>query len=143
KLFIGVEGDVGALRVHAQMRDWFDEEAQFTANTDWYATLRGRFGFNTGPALLYFTAGGAWVHLSDGFTSTGPGIGDLTSKTAGGWTIGGGTEVALDAHWSARVESLYMDVGHQTHEIFPPASFGAEFKNRFQVVRAGLSYKIW
>jgi outer membrane immunogenic protein len=68
----------------------------------------------------------------------------LSSSTRGGWTIGGGTEVALDAHWSARVESLYMDVGHQDHLIFPPPStFGAEFKNRFQVVRAGLNYKFW
>jgi len=42
------------------------------------------------------------------------------------------------------VESLYMDVGHQDHLIFPPPStFGAEFKNRFQVVRAGLNYKFW
>jgi outer membrane immunogenic protein len=93
--------------------------------------------------LLYFTAGGAWVHLSDGFGTTTPGSGDLTSGTKGGWTIGGGTEVALDAHWSARVESLYMDVGNQTHHVFPPAAFGADFKNRFQVVRAGLNYKIW
>lgn len=145
KFFAGVEGDFGALRVHAQMHDWFDEFAQFTANTDWYATLRGRFGINTGPALLYFTAGGAWVHLTDGFGPTNPGVGDLTSRTAGGWTIGGGTEVALDAHWSARVESLYMDVGHQAHVEAPssPFSLGAQFRNRFQVVRAGLNYKIW
>jgi outer membrane immunogenic protein len=145
KLFVGVEGDFGALRVHAQMKDWFDEEAQFTANTDWYATLRGRFGINTGPALLYFTAGGAWVHLSNGFTPTsGAPNAQLSSNTPGGWVIGGGTEIALDAHWSARVESLYMDVGNQTHSIFPaPSTFGAEFKNRFQVVRAGLNYKIW
>jgi outer membrane immunogenic protein len=144
KFFAGVEGDIGALRVHAQMNDWFDAQAKFTANTDWYATLRGRFGINTGPALLYFTAGGAWVHLTDGFPPAFFAGGDVTSKAAGGWTIGGGTEVALDAHWSARVESLYMDVGHQTHFINPPPStFGAEFKNRFQVVRAGLNYKIW
>jgi outer membrane immunogenic protein len=144
KFFAGVEGDFGALRVRAQMSDWFDEVAKFTANTDWYATLRGRFGINTGPALIYFTAGGAWVHLTDGFPPAFGFGGDVTTRTAGGWTIGGGTEVALDAHWSARVESLYMDVGNQTHFIFPaPTTFGAEFKNRFQVVRAGLNYKIW
>lgn len=145
KLFVGVEGDIGALRIHAMMNDWFDTEAQFTANTRWYATARGRFGVNTGPALIYFTAGGAWVHLSDGFTPiTGAPNAQLSTNTPGGWTIGGGTEVALDAHWSARVESLYMDVGHQSFLILPPNSnFGAEFRNRFQVVRAGLNYKIW
>ena len=145
KFFAGVEGDFGALHIHARMKDWFDQEADFTANTNWYATARGRFGINTGPALIYFTAGGAWVRQTVGF-SPNPGApgADTTSKIAGGWTIGGGTEVALDAHWSARVESLYMDVGHEIHHIFsPPSTFGADFKTRYQVVRAGLNYKIW
>lgn len=144
KLFVGVEADFSALRIHAQMNDWFDEEAQFTANTKWYATARGRAGVNTGPALLYFTGGAAWVRLDNGFAPivSAP-TAQLSTITRSGWTIGGGTEVALDAHWSARVESLYMDVGHDIYKISPPSSFGADFKNRFQVVRAGLNYKIW
>ena len=86
KFFAGVEGDIGSLRVRAQMSDWFDEEANFTANTDWYATLRGCFGINSGPALIYFTAGGAWVHLTDGFP---PGISALVAMLQPGPQVAG------------------------------------------------------
>jgi outer membrane immunogenic protein len=141
KWFVGLEGDIGALRIRASANNWFDAEAQFTENTSWYGTARARVGTTTGPALLYFTAGGAWVHFTDGFAAT-PGIsGDLSSRTHGGWTIGGGTEVALDAHWSAKLESLYIDTGHTNHAVNPPSAFGADFKERFQVVRFGLNYK--
>jgi outer membrane immunogenic protein len=141
KWFVGVEGDIGALRIRASMNDWFDSGSQFTENTSWYATARGRVGTTTGPALLYVTAGGAWVNFSDGFASTAPGVGDLSSRTRGGWTVGGGAEVALDSRWSAKLESLYIDVGHTVHKVFPLDAFGADFKERFQVVRFGLNYK--
>ena len=56
-----------------------------------------------------------------------------------GWVFGGGIETELGPRWSARLESLYMDVGTETVTSARPAT--VEFKNRFQVVRAGLSYK--
>jgi outer membrane immunogenic protein len=144
KWFAGVEADFGTLRVHAMMNDWFDEEAQFTANTSWYGTARVRAGTTTGPALLYVTAGAAWVRSSDGFTpiATAP-TANLVSRTGTGWTIGGGTEVAINERWSAKIESLYIDTGHSIHQISPPSAFGADIKDRFTVVRAGLNLKLW
>jgi outer membrane immunogenic protein len=144
KLFVGVEADFGALQIRAKMTDWFDQNFIFTADTDWYATARARFGLTTGPALLYFTAGGAWVHLSTGFTpNVATPNAQLFSKTAGGWTFGGGTEVALDPRWSVRLEALYIDVGHDVASINTAMPlFGADFRNRFQVVRFGLNYKL-
>jgi outer membrane immunogenic protein len=141
--FVGLEGDIGALRIHAMMNDWFDEEAQFTANTSWYGTARARVGTTTGPALLYFTGGAAWVHSSDGFTPipTAP-TATLGSRTGLGYAIGGGTEVAINARWSAKVESLYIDTGHSIHQISPPSAFGADVKDRFTVVRAGFNLKL-
>jgi outer membrane immunogenic protein len=146
KWFVGVEGDLGALKIKASMNDWFDEEAQFTEKTSWYGTARVRVGTNTGPALLYLTGGGAWVHFTDGFAPfmLTPGTGTLTSTTRAGWTFGGGTEVALDSHWSARLESLLIDAGSTVHNILqnsPPGSFGADFRERFMVVRAGVTYQ--
>jgi outer membrane immunogenic protein len=145
KWFVGVEGDVGYLGVHAQVTDWNDNGvATFEADTNWYATARARFGTSTGPALLYFTAGGAWVGLKDGFAfAAAPfATGDIASRTASGWTVGGGTEVALDSRWSARIESLYIDAGHREHVQCPTCTTGfADFKDRFMVVRAGLSYQ--
>jgi opacity protein-like surface antigen len=67
--------------------------------------------------------------------------GGLSSKTGTGWTWGGGTEVALDAHWSAKLESLYVDSGSSIHGTFAPvATFPVEFKERFVIVRFGLNY---
>jgi outer membrane immunogenic protein len=145
KLFVGVEGDLGALKIKASMNDWFDEEAQFTEKTSWYGTARVRVGTNTGPALLYLTGGGAWVHFTDGFAPfmRQPLVGDLSSRTRAGWTFGGGTEVALDSHWSARLESLLIDAGSTVHYLFPTttSTFGADFRERFMVVRAGVTYQ--
>jgi outer membrane immunogenic protein len=144
KWFVGVEGDVGTLRVHAMMNDWFDEDDQFTANTSWYATARARVGTTTGPALLYFTGGAAWVHSTDGFTPIPTArTANLDSRTGMGWTIGGGTEVAINSRWSAKVESLYIDTGHSIHQTNPPSAKGADFKDRFTVVRAGVNFKPW
>ncbi len=70
--------------------------------------------------------------------------GDLDSTTRSGWTVGGGTEVALDAHWSAKIETLYIDTGIRTHTNVPPAlgfGFWADFHERFAIARAGLNYK--
>jgi outer membrane immunogenic protein len=142
--FVGAEGDIGYLGVRGSVTDWFDTTAIFEAKTNWYATARVRFGSSTGPALLYITAGGAWVNLQDGFApASAIATGDLTTRTASGWTIGGGTEVALNSRWSATLESLYIDVGHRNATNVPPPgfSFNADFKDRFMVVRAGLNYK--
>jgi outer membrane immunogenic protein len=142
--FVGAEADIGYLGIHGSVTDWFDTTATFEVKTNWYATARARFGSSTGPALLYVTAGGAWVNFQDGFApGSAISTGDLTTRTQGGWTVGGGTEVALDSRWSAKVESLYVDVGHFNHTNTPPplVGFNADFKDRFMIVRAGLNFK--
>jgi outer membrane immunogenic protein len=137
KWLVGVEADAGALSLRSAIPEWNDTGRTFSTKTNWYGTARARFGTSTGPALLYFTAGGAWVHLNDGITIVGGGT-DVAAKTAGGWTAGGGTEVALDSRWSARLETLYIDVGHTNHAV---GAVNADFKERFTVVRAGLDFK--
>jgi outer membrane immunogenic protein len=141
--FVGAEGDYGYLGVRSQVDDWFDTSfARFEADTSWLATARVRAGSSTGPALLYVTAGAAWVGVKDGFALTGFGVtGDLASRAAFGYAIGGGTEVALNERWSAKIESLFVDVGHANHSV-APAAFFADFKDRFMVVRAGVNMKL-
>ena len=145
KLFVGVEGDIGALRIHAMMNDWFDAEAQFTANTRWYATARGRFGVNTGPALIYFTAGGAWVHLSDGFTPITSAPNAQLSPTLQAAGRSAVVPKSRSTRTGRRVWSCctWMLVTRPSSLLRTDRHFGAEFRNRFQVVRAGLNYKIW
>jgi outer membrane immunogenic protein len=144
RYLVGLEGDFGYLGMRANFNDWFDLTARFTQNTNWYATARGRVGVSNGPALFYFTGGAAWVNLEDGFgRGSAISTGDLAWRTRSGWTFGGGTEVALNERWSARLESLYMNTGNSFHTNTPPplVGFNADFKERFVVVRAGLNYK--
>jgi outer membrane immunogenic protein len=141
KYLVGVEGDFGALAINGSVSDWNDAEVVFSQKTSWYGTLRGRIGVSTGPALLYLTGGAAWVNLQDGVLPI-PGslpAGSVSSKSGTGWTWGGGTEVALDQHWSAKLESLYVNSGSSMRLIFPPTTFG-EFKESFVIVRFGLNY---
>ena len=131
--FAGVEGDIGYLGIDHTFKEWLDPT--FVQKTDWYGTLRGRLGTSTGPALLYFTGGGAFVHVKNGFTyQFGT---DISSRVASGWAFGGGTEVALNDRWSAKLEYLYLDVGNAYHAA---GGLDADFKSRFQIVRAGLNY---
>ncbi len=134
---VGVEGDIGYLGLNHGDPGWNDFGRPFSNKTNWYGTARARLGLTTGPALLYITGGGAWVNLTD--TIMAGTLQAQTSRTGGGWTFGGGTEVALDPRWSARLEALYMDVGRTSLAI---GAVNTEFKDRFTVVRAGLSYKL-
>lgn len=82
-----------------------------TANykLDWFGTARGRVGFlPTDRVLLYATGGLAYGHLS----ASAPLIPLSWGSTRAGWTVGAGAEVALDPHWSVKIEYLYMDLGN-------------------------------
>lgn len=155
--FAGIEGDIGYLGIKASHVDWNDS-FRMSQQTTWYGTARARFGTTTGPALLYVTGGAAFVHVENGLASkltpaeiqaVVPGASitdDVRSETKAGWTIGGGTEVALDARWSARLEYLYIDAGRskRTSMVTIPAvatvPFDSNVSNRFHVIRAGLNY---
>ncbi len=140
KYLLGAEADFGALDVKSAITDWEDLNTTFSEKTHWYATVRGRVGTTTGPALLYITGGAAWVNREAGIVPFPPIIGGLSTGTRAGWTFGGGTEVALDARWSARLESLYIDTGNSTHPFTP--TIPVQFNERFVVVRAGLNYAL-
>ena len=70
--------------------------------------------------------------------------GQLNTRTGSGWTFGGGTEVALDARWSAKLELLWVRSGTS---LANPISlfntgFTTQFKDQFVIVRAGLNYAL-
>ena len=138
----GIEGDVNRLEIE---RTLFGPDAQlgFGVKTDWYATLRGRLGHSTGPALLYVTGGAAFVNVTNDFNNNGVDDGFVSrSKAATGWTVGGGIEAVLSRNWTAKTEYLYIDAGNQ--DVFNPVggnNLTARFDNRFHVFRFGLNYR--
>lgn len=128
----------------------------------WLATARGRFGWITPTnALLYFTGGLAMGQIqqtvtgvaSPGYYATGSdsAVGNFT-HTKIGWTIGAGAEVPLWDRWSAKLEYLYVDLGHVTDSFTTPVSVAVngpfvlsqtnvtEYPVHEQIVRVGLNY---
>lgn len=109
--------------------------------TNWLATLRGRIGYSTGPALLYVTAGGAWVNVrdswqGDNFNLFGPAVSN--TKTLSGYTVGGGIETALAGNWTSRTEYLYVDVGNGDTLV---SSASMVVDHKFHLFRSALSYR--
>ncbi len=140
-------------------------------DTKWYGTVRGRLGWLATPNLLLFGTGGlayGRTSVTGNFAFSGP-AGVLTGNFGGfslvcafnapcfagagaasrtGWVAGAGAEYRLDAHWSAKLEYQFVDLGTQLLTVTAlatvpgtaPASFTAAFRDQMNVVRAGLNY---
>jgi outer membrane immunogenic protein len=97
--------------------------ANFSANIDWIATLRGRIGYACDRGLLLYATGGLAVAGTTLNTAYGivepaqlPGLGPnpgtaSSSRTLAGWTAGVGAEWAFDRKWSAALEYRHSDFG--------------------------------
>ena len=136
-LVLGVEGDFQGSGEHRSDSIAVGGVAgTIDQNIPWFGTLRGRIGYAFGPAMLYFTGGGAWENYK--VTASAPGLGsasDNTTKTA--WTVGGGAEWMFAPKWSAKIEYLYLDTGDTTVTL-GGTSFTSRAKNN--IVRVGLNY---
>ncbi|OKO70488.1 hypothetical protein AC630_34855 [Bradyrhizobium sp. AS23.2] len=138
----GIEADFGHLGIDRTFAEWNDDVA-FGVKADWYGTIRGRLGYTTGPSLLYLTGGAAFVNVKNVFADTDRSLVVESSKTATGWTLGGGIETMLGGNWSAKAEYLYIDAGRTTVAgPFGRVIGDAVFENRFHVYRAGLNYRL-
>ena len=82
----------------------------FTANykLDWFGTARGRIGILPSERVLLYATGGL---AYGGFSANSPLIPGWGSTRAG-YAVGAGAEVAVDNHWSIKIEYLYMDLGN-------------------------------
>jgi outer membrane immunogenic protein len=124
----GVEGDVD----WSNIRGSSTCGAGFSCSTrnDWLGTARGRLGFAMDRFMPYVTGGAAFGNIK---TSVA-GVGD-TSNTKLGWTLGGGVEAAIAGPWTAKIEYLYVDLGHADSMLGSTANFHTN------IVRAGLNYR--
>lgn len=106
--------------------------AGVTFSTDYLGSVRARLGYAVDRVMLYGTGGLAY----------GRGdlqIGGLSNKqTQWGWALGGGIEAMVAPQLSARIEYLYMDLGHATYgSVFGPVNVGLTTG----LLRAGVNYK--
>lgn len=131
-----------------------------TISGDWDASIRARLGYLITPDFLLFaTGGGAWQQVKTSAFCDGTAAGGIigycanfglpsqtvtTSHTASGWTIGGGIETMLSAHWIARAEYRYSDYGTMTvneNLTAPTQTYSYSLKLVTQVAEFGLRYK--
>ena len=77
-------------------------------------TVRARFGFAPGHWLFYATGGFAWAYDQQSLTQVATGNTETPFLWRLGWTAGGGVEVPIAPHWTARLEYLFKDYGRFT-----------------------------
>jgi outer membrane immunogenic protein len=144
----------------------YSSTASFTKGLDYLGTARGRIGFLATPSVLAYATGGlayGGAHVGSAFSiqQTFPGWnttivppifgGANATKTAVGWTLGGGLEWMFGQQWSAKVEYLYYDLGtvgapvlltQNVNVTTPWATALAQTTTRFNgsIVRAGVNY---
>ncbi len=101
-----------------------------STRNNWLSTVRGRLGYAADRFMPYVTGGAAFGDIKTSVS----GIGDSTT-TKTGWTLGGGVEAALAGPWTAKLEYLYVDLGHGGSILGSDASFHTN------IVRAGINYR--
>jgi outer membrane immunogenic protein len=141
KWVVGLEGDIGYFGAGHRTVDFDDSGLTYDDKTSWLATVRGRIGWADGPNFSYITGGYAALNLKDTNFDSSTGFEVSSSKTKGGYAIGTGTETMLGGGWSAKAESLYIDVGSGDTLVNPSSGFIVQTdKHKYQTQRFGLNY---
>jgi outer membrane immunogenic protein len=145
-------------------------------NIRWFDTVRARLGYlATNDLLIYGTAGFAYGRVDENvtlnnltnFINVGASFGFAyacrrgqagcfaggSSRTATGWTAGGGLEYAVWNNLSVKAEYLYVNLGHgdavnvsAAPITFIPGAASSSFTASYgtlgvQVVRVGVNYR--
>ena len=132
-----------------------DEFVSVETKLKWLATFRGRIGWIHNDYLWYFTGGAAWGKVEQSLTSfeqdetAAPLSAISTSRTKGGYTVGGGVETQLWSNWTAKLEYLYVDLGTvSTTGLLQFSATGGDpnlttvdTRVRDHIIRAGINYR--
>jgi outer membrane immunogenic protein len=140
KFVVGVEGDIGYFDTGRRVQDW-NTALIYDQKSSWLATARGRVGLTDGPNFNYVTAGFAAADMKDINSSLG-GVSVSNSKTQTGWVVGTGVETMIGGGWSAKTESLYINLDSGTTLTNPATLLSiANDKREFYTQRFGLNYQ--
>lgn len=146
---VGVEGDINWLDAKDSVEDAGGAAPRdfIEGDIERLATLRGRAGFATGRALLFVTAGVAFVDAK--FTSVNepdnPEIGVINFDDVG-FVMGGGLEYAVTNSVRARIQGLHYNFGDRQDASnltsdSVPADF-VELEDAY-TVSVGVSISLW
>ncbi|MEA3535341.1 outer membrane protein [Rhizobium sp. CC-YZS058] len=96
-------------------------------------SLRARVGYDLNPVLVYGTAGVAAADIKARQN------GGSDSKTAIGWTAGGGAEAFVTDNITARVEYRYTDYGSKSFDV-PGRNFSSGYDEHSVKVGMGVKF---
>jgi hypothetical protein len=92
-------------------------------------------------ALLYVKGGYAAIGTQDIFsTNSVPFTRSAANSLNSGYAIGAGIEYKFTPNWSAKVEYMYYDFGHQSSYYLIPPTFLFNQTLRIDTVKVGLNY---
>ncbi len=140
---LGLEGDLSWLGNAS--RETFVNSGVRVARIrgNWDGSIRATAGFAIDRALIYGTAGVAFINAT-GCTAFGPG--DVCAPntqfggTRVGWTAGAGLAYAVTQNVAIRAEYLYANYGGRTYSTTGVAGGQTRHKLDTHTVRAGVSY---
>jgi high affinity Mn2+ porin len=112
----------------------------YTDSVLWFGTARARIGYAPGSWLFYATGGIAWARDRLTVTQLSSGTSDPVLLWRFGWAAGGGIEVPVAPHWTAKIEYLLTDYGVSSANF---TIAGQRFDSDLlqQEIRAGLNYQ--
>ncbi len=125
---LGVEADLMYAPLEASVTA---PSGNFTTESKWLSTIRGRIGITSNGYLFYVTGGAAFAELKSNY------LGATNSNNAVGWTAGAGLEMAIGNNFTARGEYLYTDFGNDDY-LYGTQTAG--YNTEMHIFRAGLNY---
>jgi outer membrane immunogenic protein len=151
----GLEADISTMRLKSEMNTLVPalpvaSSANTNGDVDWYGTVRGRFGWTSGPLLFYGTGGLAYgrVELNSSISSNvGPRSLNLqTSAVKTGWVAGGGIAYEWRPNLIFNLGYQYVDLGTvnvagTNTTLNGVLSQSASAHAQFSVVTVGLSWR--
>ncbi len=148
-LVAGIEADIQGADIAGKAISALGET--FKNNLDWFGTVRGRLGYVTSGALIYFTGGFAFGGLKqncEDLTWT-PTAFYKSNGTVSGYVLGGGVEYKFNPSWSLKAEYQYLNFGKTDPALVcngcsAPATVSADENtvkdDAFHTVRVGVNY---
>lgn len=133
----------------------FRGTATLSQKLEWFATLRGRLGYDFNPVLVYVTGGLAIGHIKSTLDLTGAtyDVGGGTpvfvastsasasdSTTRVGFAIGAGGEWMVSPNWSLRGEYLFISFQNSS-DLSVPGVTASSLGMDVQIARAALNYR--
>jgi outer membrane immunogenic protein len=110
-----------------------------------YGDITGRLGLAFNSALIYVKGGYAVLDDASSFSTVSGSFSGLTKHgTDSGYTIGGGLEYGFTPNWTAKVEYMHFDFGHDlNYTVFNAGGAPFLFNQSLRVdtVKIGVNYR--